>query len=97
MLKDYGGWLKVKNLPLDFWCRSIFEAVGDHFGGLTEIAIETINFTNCNEAHIKVKKNQCGFVPSTIEISNQKRGNIFLHFGDFEFLSPPFLCARRLQ
>ena len=57
MLKAYGGWIKVKNLPLDFWCRSILEVIGDHFGGLIEIATETLNFTNCSEAHIKVKKN----------------------------------------
>ena len=78
MLKVYGGWIKVKNLPLDFWCRSIFEAIKDHFEELEEIATETLNFTDCSEAHIKVKKNQCGFVPSTIEISDQKRGKIFL-------------------
>ena len=53
--------LKVKNLPLDLWCRNIFEAIGDNFGGLIEIGIETLNFTNCSDAHIQVKKNQCGF------------------------------------
>ena len=42
MLKGYGGWIKVKNLPLDFWCRSIFEVIGDHFGGLIEIATEIL-------------------------------------------------------
>ena len=85
VLKGYGGWIKVKNLPLDFWCRSIFEAIGDHFGGLIEIATETLNFTNCSEAHNNVKKNQCGFVLSTIEISDQKRGNIFLHLEILSF------------
>ncbi|KAA0062491.1 Integrase, catalytic core [Cucumis melo var. makuwa] len=25
VLKGYGGWLKIKNLPLDNWCRSTFE------------------------------------------------------------------------
>lgn len=38
VLKEYGGWLKVKNLLVDLWCRSIFEPIGDHFGGLTDIA-----------------------------------------------------------
>ncbi|KAA0047189.1 hypothetical protein E5676_scaffold1280G00090 [Cucumis melo var. makuwa] len=43
-----------------------------------------------SEARIQVKHNLCGFVPSTIEIIDPKRGNIFLNFGDFEFLNPPF-------
>ena len=80
----------MKNLPLDFWSRSIFKAIGDHFGGLKEIASKTLNFINYSETHIKVKKNLCGFVPSTIKISYQKRGNMFLYFGEFEFLSPHF-------
>ena len=90
MLKGYGGWLKVKNLSFDFWCRSIFEAIRVHFLGPIEIATQTLKFTNCSEAHIQVKKNMCGFVPSTIKILDLKRGNIFLHYGDFEFFSPPF-------
>ncbi|XP_031738083.1 uncharacterized protein LOC116402658 [Cucumis sativus] len=89
VLKGYGGWLKVKNLPLDLWSRSVFEAIGDHFGGFIKIATETLNLTNCSEARIQVKRNLCGFVLSTNEISDHKRGNIFLHFGEFEFLSPP--------
>ena len=67
--------MKVKNLPLDYWCRRVFEVIGDHFGGLERIASETLNLTNCSEARIKVKKNVCGFMPSTIEIKELKRGN----------------------
>ena len=37
VLKGYDGWLKIKNLPLDYWCRSTFEVIGDHFGGLIDI------------------------------------------------------------
>ena len=83
--KGYGGWLKIKNLH---WCRSTFKVIGDHFGGLLDIASETLNLINVSEAQIQVKKNLCGFVPSTIEITDLKRGNIHLHFGDFEFLNP---------
>ncbi|TYJ98837.1 putative 3,4-dihydroxy-2-butanone kinase isoform X5 [Cucumis melo var. makuwa] len=86
--KGYGGWLKIKNLPLDYWCRSTLEVIGDHFRGLTDIAFETLNLTNVSEARIQVKKNLCGFVPSTIEITDLKCRNIYLHFGDFEFLNP---------
>lgn len=40
VLKEYGGWLKIKNLPLDYWCRSMFEVIGDNFGGLIDIVTE---------------------------------------------------------
>ena len=62
--------MKIKDLPLDLWQRSIFEAICDHCGGIIDIASETLNLTNCSEARILVKKNICGFVPSTIEISD---------------------------
>ncbi|KAA0051433.1 hypothetical protein E5676_scaffold333G001030 [Cucumis melo var. makuwa] len=86
--EGYGGWLKIKNLPLDYWCRSTLEVIENHFGGLTDRASETLNLTNITEAWIQVKKNLCGFVPPTIEITDLKRKNIYLHFGDFEFLNP---------
>ena len=86
--KGCGDWLKIKNLPLNYWCRSTFVVIGDHFGGLTNIASETLNLTNVSEARIQVKKNLCGFVPPTIEITDLKRENIYLHFGDFEFQNP---------
>lgn len=38
---------------------------------------------------IQVKQNLCGFMSSTIEITDFKRGNILLNFGDFESLNPP--------
>ena len=53
--KGYGSWLKIKNLPLDYWCRSTFEVTRDHFGSLTDITSETLNLTNVSEARIQVK------------------------------------------
>ena len=72
---------------MDYWCRSTFEVIGDHFGGLLDIASESLNLINVSEVRIQVKKNSCGFVPSTIEVTDLKRGNIYLHFGDYEFLN----------
>ena len=89
MTKAFECWIKIKNLPLDFWQTSTLGAIGDQFGGLIDIATETLNLTNCSETRILVKKNICGFVPSTIEISDHKRGSISLRYGDIEFLSPP--------
>ncbi|TYK05420.1 Ty3/gypsy retrotransposon protein [Cucumis melo var. makuwa] len=65
----------------------------DHFGGHESIVMDTLNLTNYNEARIQVKQNLCGFVPSTIQITDPKRGNIFLNFGYFECLKPPFLTV----
>lgn len=87
--KGYGGWISIKNLPLDYWCRQTFEAIGAYFGGLEAIATDTLNLLNVFEAKIQVKKNLCGFIPSTIEISDKKRGSTFLNFGDIESIEPP--------
>ena len=89
VIKGLGGWIKIKEFPLDFWQRSTFEAIGDHFGGLIDIATETLNLINYSEARLLVTKIICGFVPSTVEISDHKRGSIFLYYGDIEFLSRP--------
>lgn len=35
-----------------------------------------------------MKRNLCGFVPSTIEIIDVNRGKIFLNFGDIEIMDP---------
>lgn len=66
-----------------------FEAIGAYFGGLENIAIETLNLLNCPKAKIQVKKNLCGFMPPTIEIKDKKRGNIFLNFRDIKLIDPP--------
>ena len=68
LMKGFGGWIKIKNLLLDYWSRKTFEAIGAYFGGLEDIAAETLNLLNCSEAKIKVKRNLCGLMPSTIEI-----------------------------
>lgn len=52
------------------------------------IAKETLNLLNCSEAKIQVRNNLFGFMPSTIEIKDEKRGNIFLTFGDIESKAP---------
>lgn len=50
VMKGFGGWIKIRNLPLDYWCKKTFEAIGEHFGGLENIATETLNLLNCSEA-----------------------------------------------
>ena len=65
------------------------EAIGAHFGGSENVATETINFLNVSEAKIQVKENLCRFIPATIEIIDDQRGNIFLNFGDISSIIPP--------
>lgn len=74
---------------MDYWCKKTFKAIGDYFGDLEEIANETLNLLNCSEAKIRVKRNLCGFMLSTIYIIDINRGNIFLNFGDIEIMDPP--------
>ncbi|KAA0031952.1 Retrotransposable element Tf2 [Cucumis melo var. makuwa] len=41
------------------------------------------------EAKIQAKENLCGFIPATIEISDEREGNIFLNFGVISLFNPP--------
>ena len=58
---------KLKTFP---WIIGVEvpQIIGDHFGGLLDVASETLNLINVNEARIQVKKNVCAFVPSTVEL-----------------------------
>ena len=51
--------------------------------------METLNFVNVSKAKIQVKENLCVFIPATLEINDEKRGNIFLNFGDISSVNPP--------
>lgn len=47
-----------------------------------------LNLTNCSEARIQVKRNLCGFMPTTIKTIDFNRGDIFFNFGDIELMDP---------
>lgn len=51
--------------------------------------METLKFLNVSEAKIQVKENLCGFIPAMIEINDEKKGSIFLNFGDISSITPP--------
>ena len=72
--RRYGGLISIKNLPLDYWNIQTFETFGVYFWGLLDISLEILNFVNVSEAKIQVK---------------EKRGNIFLNFGDISVVNPP--------
>ena len=75
----------------------MFKVIGDHLGGLENIASEMINLLNVFEAKIQVKRNKCRFVPATLEITDFNRGKFFLHFCDFKQLEPPPLTKGHLS
>ena len=97
VIEGYGGWIKIKNLPLDYWSNQTFKVIEDHFGGLENVASETLNLLNVSKGKIQVKRNHCGFVSATLEIVYFNRENFFLHFGDFELIKPPPLTKGRLS
>lgn len=71
-MQGFGSWIYFKNLPLDLGgSKYTFEAIGAHFMGLESNAPETLNLINCTEAIIQVRRNLCGFMPSTIELKTQ--------------------------
>lgn len=84
-MKGYRGWLKIKNLPLEYWCKKTFKARRILWGPRGD----TPNLLNYSEAKIPIKRNLCRFMPSTIQIINVNRRNIFLNFGDIEVVNPP--------
>ncbi|KAM7477763.1 hypothetical protein LguiA_025976 [Lonicera macranthoides] len=49
-----GGWIDIEDLPLQWWKRDIFEAIGDKYGGLLEIDSKTESMSQIFTAKIKV-------------------------------------------
>lgn len=63
VIKSCGGWIKIKkNLPLPFWKKSVFEAIGKQLGGLLAISSQTLNGLDYSSALIE--ENLCGFIPA---------------------------------
>lgn len=79
-MQGYGGWISIRNLPLEYWCKDTFEAIGNHFGGLVRISFNTLNLINLFEARIQVRQNLCGFMPASLEIKNNLSGNVSYSF-----------------
>lgn len=50
LIEGFGGWLSIKNQPLNMWRRDILEVIGAYFGGFESIALETLNRVKCFEA-----------------------------------------------
>ena len=69
--------------------KKTFEAIGAYLRGLESISSDTLNIPSICVDKIQVNKKLCGFILSTIEITNEERENIFLNFGGIEQVDRP--------
>lgn len=76
VVKGFGGWLRIKNLPLDYWCRKTFEVIGNYFGGLEDIATETLNLITVVRLTFRPNKSYVVSCPPPIQITSIE-GTIF--------------------
>lgn len=59
VIRSYGGWPSIKNLPLRYWRSAVFEAIGKNLGGLLDISSSTLNCLDRSSAVIHVGNNIC--------------------------------------
>lgn len=71
-------------------------AIGAFFEGLESIATNTLNLFHGSEAKVQVKRNLCGYIPSTTEIIDVNCGNNFLNFRDIEAIDPSKVVKGKL-
>lgn len=65
---SYGGWIKIRNLPLHLWHLSLLKAVGDRLGDFIEYEEENSLLLDCVEIRMKIRENYCGFIPAEVRI-----------------------------
>lgn len=78
--------VSIKNLRLEYWKRSIFEAIWQNLGRLVSIAAKLHNFIDCSIALIEVKNNIFGFVPAEIIVKDDNFSNFSFRFGDITYM-----------
>lgn len=94
LLFRYGGWIIILDLPLKFWKRNVFDAIGSHFGGLVCISSNTLNLLDCMAAFIEVNQNVCGFLPASIETNDPRLGSFTFRVAD-DFRSSSLSVSRK--
>ncbi|TYK24535.1 hypothetical protein E5676_scaffold266G00770 [Cucumis melo var. makuwa] len=72
VIPSYGGWIKVRGVPLHAWNLESFIQIGDACGGFVEVAKETRELTDIFEASIKIKDNYSGFIPAYIKLFDKE-------------------------
>ena len=74
VIKGFGCWLSIKNLPLDLWRKDIFEVIDAHFRGLEGVELDTLNLIRCTDARIKVREI---FADCLTRVEKQSKGQFF--------------------
>lgn len=74
--------ISIKNFSLIYWKKSIFEAIGRHFGCLVSISSQTLNGLDCYNVVREVQNNICGFIPVEIDFKDPNLRDFSLRFGD---------------
>lgn len=64
----YGGWERIRNLPLHLWHLKTFKAIGECLGGSIEYVVPNSLLIDCVKVGIKFSNNYCGFIPTEIEV-----------------------------
>ncbi|KAA0067710.1 hypothetical protein E6C27_scaffold352G00160 [Cucumis melo var. makuwa] len=72
VVPSYGGWIKVRGVPLHAWNLESFVQIGDVYGGFMEVAKETRELTDLIEASIRVKDNYSGFILTFIKLIDKE-------------------------
>lgn len=71
----YGGWVRIRLLPLHLWNLKIFKAIG-RLGGFIDYTRANSLLIDCVEGRIKIRENYCGFILAEIKIEEDEPYNI---------------------
>ncbi|MDO7987390.1 DUF4283 domain-containing protein [Sweet potato little leaf phytoplasma] len=50
----YGGWVQIRNLPLQLCCLNVFKAIGDCLGGFVEYEESNSLLIDCVDLKMKI-------------------------------------------
>ena len=64
-----GGWIEIYDLPLKWWRKDVFKAIGTECGGLMEVCERTLTMEQMFCAKIKIGGKETGFIPAEIDLS----------------------------
>uniref|UniRef100_A0A9I9CJ01 DUF4283 domain-containing protein n=1 Tax=Cucumis melo TaxID=3656 RepID=A0A9I9CJ01_CUCME len=78
VIPSYGGWIKVRGVPLHAWNLESFTQIGDACGGFIEVAKETRELTDIIEASIRIKDNYSGFIPAFIKLFDKEEHSFII-------------------
>ncbi|TYK18666.1 cleavage and polyadenylation specificity factor subunit 1 [Cucumis melo var. makuwa] len=72
VVPSYGGWIKVRGIPLHAWNLESFIQIQDACGGYIDVVRETRDLTDLIEAIIRIKDNYSGFILAFVKLLDKK-------------------------